>query len=203
MVNDFFVGGLNIHSTPGFVGLCFILATIAFLFEGMKLLQAKHKQSELKLRSRQLRTICASEASGLLANNAGTTRPIVTTQMRVCLVASDAGIWLVLHNLGYFLMLTVMLYNGWMFVSILLGSALGYFIFGQVFMKLNLQNCQIIRDTYCMKHCGEPDLSLVNDGESTPVLQQASTSAAGSGDFSPFHGHCHTQSAIVHTEADQ
>lgn len=49
-----------------------------------------------------------------------------------------------------------MLYNGWFLVSAVVGGGLGYFIFGQMFMKINLQNCQIIRDTWCMQKCGEP-----------------------------------------------
>lgn len=53
-------------------------------------------------------------------------------------------------------MLCAMLYNGWLFIAVIIGGGIGYFVFGQTFMKINLQNCQVIRDTYCMLNCAEP-----------------------------------------------
>lgn len=53
-------------------------------------------------------------------------------------------------------MLVVMVYNGWFLIAVVIGGGVGYFVFGQAFMKINLQNCQIIRDTHCMLKCGEP-----------------------------------------------
>lgn len=52
-------------------------------------------------------------------------------------------------------MLSVMMYDAWIFISALIGGGLGYFIFGQMFMKINLENCQILRDAYCTQICGE------------------------------------------------
>lgn len=70
-------------------------------------------------------------------------------------MACDMSLFLLLQNLGYAIMLAIMVYNGWLFMSALIGGGLGYFVFGQMFMKINLQNCQIIRDTFCMPKCGE------------------------------------------------
>lgn len=52
-------------------------------------------------------------------------------------------------------MLCVMIYNAWFIIAIVIGGTFGYFIFGQHFMKINLQNCQVMRDTYCMMKCDE------------------------------------------------
>lgn len=52
-------------------------------------------------------------------------------------------------------MLSVMLYDAWILVSAVIGGGLGYFVFGQKFMKINLENCHIIRETYCTQICGE------------------------------------------------
>lgn len=71
------------------------------------------------------------------------------------LVVWDIFIWLNMQTLGYLLMLAVMVYNGWMAIALILGSAMGYFLFGPSFMKLNLQNCQIIQETFCSLHCNE------------------------------------------------
>lgn len=51
-------------------------------------------------------------------------------------------------------MLAVMAYNVWMTLAIITGGGLGYFVFGQSFMKINLQNCQTLRATYCVLNCG-------------------------------------------------
>lgn len=48
-----------------------------------------------------------------------------------------------------------MVYNGWFLVSAVIGGGIGYFIFGQLFMKINIQNCHIMRQAYCSQICGE------------------------------------------------
>lgn len=57
-------------------------------------------------------------------------------------------------------MLCVMVYNVYFIVAVVTGGTLGYFIFGQKFMKINLQNCQVMRDTYCILRCEEPGISI-------------------------------------------
>lgn len=52
-------------------------------------------------------------------------------------------------------MLGVMVFNGWFLVSAVIGGGVGYFIFGQMFMKINIQNCHIMRKAYCTQICGE------------------------------------------------
>ena len=52
-------------------------------------------------------------------------------------------------------MLTVMLYNGWIFISVIIGSGLGYFVFGQTFIKINIQNCHLIKNAFCTNECPE------------------------------------------------
>lgn len=80
---------------------------------------------------------------------------------RISIYACDTSLWLVLHNLGYLIMLTIMAFNLWIFLSVLVGGGLGYFVFGQMFMKLNLENCQVIRDTYCMSTCSKPGIKML------------------------------------------
>lgn len=61
---------------------------------------------------------------------------------------------------GYGLMLSVMSFNGWMLVATVLGAGAGYFLFGTGFMKINIENCQMVQKTYCMINC-------INPGKST------------------------------------
>lgn len=39
-------------------------------------------------------------------------------------------------------MLAVMAYNGWLFVAVVLCMGLGYFLFGHISMKINMENVQ-------------------------------------------------------------
>lgn len=57
------------HTTGGLIGTCLLVGSLAFLFELLRYLQAKHRQRELILRSRQLRTICPSDSATLLTTN--------------------------------------------------------------------------------------------------------------------------------------
>lgn len=49
-----------------------------------------------------------------------------------------------------------MIYNVYFVISIVLGYGIGYFIFGQTAIKIKLKNCQVKRETFCMKDCSEP-----------------------------------------------
>ncbi|KAH1005656.1 hypothetical protein HUJ04_006596 [Dendroctonus ponderosae] len=75
-------------------------------------------------------------------------------------------------------MLSVMLYDAWILISAVIGGGIGYFVFGQKFMKINLENCHIIRETYCTQICGETDVGGYNGepSQSTPPLESPSES---------------------------
>ncbi|XP_044762269.1 copper transporter 5-like isoform X1 [Coccinella septempunctata] len=176
-VDDFLVYGFNI-SSPGFLSLlCICVVFFSFFFEWLRYLQTKQRQRELILRAKQLSLICANENTILLARNITDRRnPLnITVCDRALLFGTDLSLWFALQSLGYILMLIAMLYNGWLFIACIIGGGLGYFVFGQKFMKINMQNCQIIRDTYCMATCGEPGNR--KDGESTPAGNRPSTSS--------------------------
>lgn len=66
------------------------------------------------------------------------------------------------HNvLNYFLMLVVMLYNGYLFLAVVAGMTLGYFMFGHISMKINMENLQA-RQTriMCSPRCGDAGMFL-------------------------------------------
>lgn len=81
---------------------------------------------------------------------------------RALLFGSEVSLWLLLQNLGYIIMLSVMLYDAWILISAVIGGGIGYFVFGQRFMKINLENCQLIRETYCTQICGETGIFFYN-----------------------------------------
>ncbi|KAG5869395.1 hypothetical protein JTB14_026271 [Gonioctena quinquepunctata] len=154
---DLLFKGFSTESVGGFIGQCLFVGAMAFCFEYLRFLQSKQKQRELILRVKQLKLLCSTESASLLARSI--TNPLnplnITLFHRAFLFGSEVSLWLLLQNLGYLIMLTVMVYNAWFLVSAVIGGALGYFIFGQMFMKINLQNCQIMRSAYCTQICGE------------------------------------------------
>ncbi|XP_018569418.1 copper transporter 5.1-like isoform X2 [Anoplophora glabripennis] len=156
-VEDFWFRGFTVKSQQGLIGLCFLVGFMAFLFEYLRYLQTKQKQKELILRAKQIKLLCSTESAALLAQTVTNTRnPLnITLCDRAFLFGMEVSLWLFVQNLGYFLMLGVMVFNGWFLVSAVIGGGVGYFIFGQMFMKINIQNCHIMREAYCTQICGE------------------------------------------------
>lgn len=71
-------------------------------------------------------------------------------------LAKEALIFLIQALLGYFLMLAVMSYNGPVVIAIVLGMALGYFLFGHLTMDLNWQSQRMNHTTFkCSTNCPE------------------------------------------------
>lgn len=53
-------------------------------------------------------------------------------------------------------MLSVMMYSGWLFLSVILGMGLGYFLFGHITMKVNMENINVRKTAaVCPPTCPE------------------------------------------------
>lgn len=59
---------------------------------------------------------------------------------RFCRLISETIVFFCHNSIGYAVMLGVMMYSGWMFVAVILGMGLGYFFFGHVSMKINMES---------------------------------------------------------------
>lgn len=79
-VTNYLFPGCNINSIPAFVSTCISLVVLGFILEWIKLLQSKLQQTEMKLRSRQLRTVCPTESSTLIDEDAR--NPEITLNQR-------------------------------------------------------------------------------------------------------------------------
>lgn len=92
-------------------------------------------------RERQRSASCApSETANLIANESARTQIRCSTRFKKLL--NEAIFFLIHTSLGYFLMLSVMLYNGFLAITIILAMGLGYFLFGHISMKVNMENVQ-------------------------------------------------------------
>lgn len=75
---------------------------------------------------------------------------------RFCKLFCEAIVFLFHNSMGYAIMLAVMYYNGWLFVAVILGMGIGYFIFGHISMKINMENVQARTTTViCSPACPE------------------------------------------------
>ncbi|CAH1961211.1 unnamed protein product [Acanthoscelides obtectus] len=170
-VENFLFKGCSVNSNRGLTGLCFIIFVMAFMFEYLRYIQTIHKQRELKLRVKQLKLLCPTESASLLQRSiTDPTNPFnITLFDKALLFSTEVSLWLVLQNLGYFIMLSVMMYDAWFLVSAVLGGGVGYYVFGQSFMRINIQNCQLMRSAFCTQICGE--LAKIQTGNPQNVQQ--------------------------------
>lgn len=160
-LGDFFFKGLVIDSAGKMIALCSVLTILSILFEAMKVHNAQTKAKA----ARELRTTAASETnsdSPLLnvepVNDGGTKACISKT-----LKGIREGMFFLLQNgLGYALMLSVMLYNGYLFIAVVggifivyffekfskntfTGMTIGYLLFGHISMKINMENVRAVQ----------------------------------------------------------
>lgn len=151
-INNFLFKGLGIHSAGSMVLLCLIMMGFAIFYESFKVYDAKTRARAARERTRAASSTPQSETATLLATE---TSPIRKPFIEQFWKATAAVAIFLLHNsLGYGLMLVVMLYNGYMFIAIVFGMGLGYFIFGHISMKINMENVQARRTAViCSPKC--------------------------------------------------
>uniref|UniRef100_A0A182PJA1 Copper transport protein n=1 Tax=Anopheles epiroticus TaxID=199890 RepID=A0A182PJA1_9DIPT len=144
-VGDVFFSGLTVNGTGPMVALCLTLTALSVAYEGLKIHGAKVRAKTARERVRS-GSCPPSESATLLSlegsvNNGG---PLSATNLsrRIRRLLAEALTFLCHSMLGYALMLTVMVYNGYLFIAVVGGMGLGYFLFGHLSMKVNMENIQ-------------------------------------------------------------
>jgi len=149
-IGDFFFSGLKIDSSLKLVGLCITLTTLSILYEGLKVHVAKSKAIAARERNR-----APTNSESPLLNIIGPS-PARLTAERAIKVLKEAGFFLFQNALGYALMLTVMIYNGYLFLSVVGGMFIGYLIFGHISMKINMENVRAVQNrAICSSRCAD------------------------------------------------
>lgn len=64
----------------------------------------------------------------------------------VLIAIKDVSLFGFHNSLTYGLMLVVMMYNGFIFIAVVFGAFVGYFLFGHISMKTNMENLQAIQN---------------------------------------------------------
>lgn len=79
---------------------------------------------------------------------------------RFCRLLQETVVFLFHNSIGYAIMLSVMMYSGWLFVAVILGMGLGYFLFGHITMKVNMENINVRKTAnVCPPTCPEAGTS--------------------------------------------
>ncbi|CAH0383990.1 unnamed protein product [Bemisia tabaci] len=130
-LSDFMIPGFSIHSVAAFSGLCAALFIIAIVHENVKIVYELRKLHRT-IPNRSFFS-CFSEMSALLTQDASGryTRPSARELHPV-----SQFLWFLSQTiLSYFLMLSVMTFNGYIGIAIVLGCGLGYFLFSSELEK--------------------------------------------------------------------
>lgn len=79
---------------------------------------------------------------------------------RLCRLLHETIVFFFHNSIGYAIMLSVMMYSGWLFLSVILGMGLGYFLFGHITMKVNMENINVRKTAVvCPPSCPEAGTS--------------------------------------------
>ncbi|XP_050094566.1 uncharacterized protein LOC126577166 isoform X3 [Anopheles aquasalis] len=161
-VGDVFFSGLTVNGTGAMVALCLTLTLLSVAYEAFKIHGAKVRARTARERVRAASCPPSESATLLSLEGASSSHGAGPSRMagggplskKIVLLLSEAVVFLCHSVLGYALMLTVMLYNGYLFVAVVGGMGLGYFLFGHLSMKVNMENFQAHQNkVICTSRC--------------------------------------------------
>lgn len=105
---------------------------------------------------------CApSESANLLVTENNSSNSF---SKRFCRLINETIVFFFHNSIGYALMLSVMVYSGWLFLAVVLSMGVGYFFFGHIAMKVNMESIQarttkVICSPACSQACAEAGTS--------------------------------------------
>lgn len=176
-IEDLVIKGVHAEDAWGLTLLCISLIGLCLLYEAIKLQQARVRLATLQDRFKVIACQPPNESATLLtaaelsqqrqqqqtvaSTSTGTPQvpPRVVfhdpaPRQRLVQLSKEALIFLFQGVLGYFLMLAVMSYNAPIFIAVVVGMALGYFLFGHFTMGLNMQSQTLSHTTFkCSTNC--------------------------------------------------
>ncbi|KAL5278195.1 hypothetical protein ACFFRR_003071 [Megaselia abdita] len=136
-IGEFLFPGLIINGTTSLIILSIVLIVVCVLYEGLKVFETHTKARAARERIRQTPPPATESDNLLRRNNGSSTSP----QQQQFLTLICHTLLFLFHNIfGYLLMLFVMAYNVYVFISVVFGLGLGYFLFGHISMKTNMDN---------------------------------------------------------------
>ncbi|GAB0086949.1 Copper transporter [Sergentomyia squamirostris] len=187
-LHEFIFPGWNVVTVGGFIGVCILLSCLAVFYEVLKVHHIFIRLQSLR-RSQLLtpRTPCAppsGESDTLLTDPPHTVAFSSPNARRLIQLSKEALVFLFHTTLGYFIMLAVMMYNGFVFLTVVGALTLAYFFLGHISMRLHMEHVRARHTTIkCSTRCpGEPHS---NPNETTPPGTAASSQEPGTSTVTP------------------
>ncbi|XP_066994174.2 protein SLC31A2 isoform X2 [Anabrus simplex] len=174
-VGDFLFEGYTITSPSGLFSTCCGLASLAILFEGVKVYLVSIKQQHADTTvstSVHEEDMCPNDRSSLLRPTQEIEKK---TRKNVGIMLYEVMWYSVQNVLGYILMLAVMTFNGYFTIAVSLGATVGYFVFGNVLMEVGLRSECIRRPKNECPVCISADQSDIATGHNPGSSQQSSS----------------------------
>ncbi|KAG5680313.1 hypothetical protein PVAND_009826 [Polypedilum vanderplanki] len=166
-VGDFFIKGFTINGATAVTALCVVLFLLSVLSEALKV----HRASSRSKAAREQRRSVNSENTTLLSANGNNRQPLLTEIIKGL---KDVSIFAFHNILSYGLMLAVMMYNGYFFIAVALGSFVGHLLFGHKSMKINMENLQAIHTKIvCSTRCADSEEPCTSG--TTPIISHCPT----------------------------
>ncbi|XP_016839684.1 probable low affinity copper uptake protein 2 [Nasonia vitripennis] len=161
-LQNFLFYGYNIVTTWGLLSTCLGLSALAILYEVMKLSQVKLR--ELAKENNQVPNPVQNTDSSSLISRVSERSAGVINSFKCHIWAKwfiEVFHWSAHVTLGYFLMLTVMTFNGYISIALVLGSGIGYYIFGPILLQSNMRKLQRRRRLVvkCNPECADAIIS--------------------------------------------
>lgn len=168
LLSDFY--GLSLNSS-------FANQFLSFFLKNKQVHSASVRARAAREQIRAVSCAPSETANLLLTEQNGPRQPFTKLLVKFF---NDAIVFLMHNALGYALMLSVMVYSGWLFAAVVLGMGLGYFVFGHISMKINMENVQArTTKVICAPACGaEAGQSTANGSPSRDSSMQPSTSTS-------------------------
>jgi copper transporter 1 len=170
-IGDFFIKGFKIDSPGSMTLLCLSLFSLSVAVEGLKVHRTRSRAKAAREKSRSIS--CSPSENSTLISSGSQTGFRLPFLKEVLDGVKEMSIF-VFHNLvNYTLMLSVMMYNGYIFVAVALGAFVGYFLFGHLSMKTNMENLQAIRTKIiCSTRCADSEEPCTS---TTPIVSHCPT----------------------------
>lgn len=193
-LGELFFPGLNVNGVLPLALACLVVGVLSTVYEGIKvnsicvitnerwdsLDRWTHKMkfglsvgafgkcaSPCGTRANCSRFVCAKRKCQFTCDRSRCTAKIILETF-LQIVRRSAGFPLPQFNRLH-LMLSCMVYSGWLFLAVVLSMGIGYFLFGHISMKINMENVQARSNTViCSSACPETGESV--DGEYLGML---------------------------------
>ncbi|KAJ1520681.1 hypothetical protein ONE63_003785 [Megalurothrips usitatus] len=180
-LGTFLFEGFNVKTTRAFTATCVGLAAMTVFLEILKFWRMKAKQ---KAQLRQSRTAPGgSETSALLTNSR-----LRGKVERILHVTSEVVMYFTQEAINWIVMLAVMGYNGYIFLSVVAGAGLGYALFGESTAHAKIQN---VKMKAAMISCGECQVKDEADEENAPGQSDPPAESQPDSMVPSTSTHCH------------